>query len=305
VQLPWTLRRERIDVFLCPYVDAPLLFRKPVILTVHDLVTLRFPENYALHARWYFNSLLRWNARKACRILTGSEFSRRELLEVLGVPQEKLRLLPYSLPASFLRSISQAEIDGVLRRLGIYSAYLLYTGGVDPRKNLGRLFQVVGRLNREGPCRYKLVVTGDTSQLLARRREWEKEGLGPDVILTGFLEENELAALYHGTALMVYPSVWEGFGIPLLEAMACGAPMAASGVTSIPEVGGEAAVYFDPHDANDMARVIREALQNPDLRARLSNAARKRCAWFQANRPATVLLDLCDEVAYARESHAC
>ena len=299
VQLPLALRKEEIDVFFCPYVDAPLLFRKPLILTVYDLVLLRFPEIYPPHSRLYFNSLLRMHLRKACRIMTSSEFSKQDLVEFLGIPAEKIRVLPCTVPAAFLRDVSPEEINAVLGRLGIHSEYVLYTGGMDARKNLARLFGVIGRLNRQGPRRYLLVLTG--ANFLPHRSQWETEGLSRDVVLTGSLPEEEMAALYRGANLMVYPSLWEGFGLPVMEAIACGTPIAASRAASIPEVGGEAAVYFDPCDVDDMARVISEVLRDPELRARLSVAARKRSAVFQSNRPADVFLSMFDELAGTME----
>lgn len=299
VQLPWALWKADIDAFFCPYYDAPLLTSKPLIITVHDLVTLRFSKQYPLHSTLYFNSLLRRHARRASRILTVSEFSRRDIVQLLGIPEEKVCVLPYVVPPGFLRNITSAEINGVLQRLGVQSEYILYTGGVDWRKNLRRLFYAIGRINREGPRRYPLVLTGHTSQYLRLKPEWEREGLGRDVVLAGFLPEDELAALYRGTTLTVYPSLWEGCGLPLLEAIACGSPIAASHASSIPEVAGEAAVYFNPWDVDEMVRVIRDVLQDPLLRTHLSAAARDRRAVFQSNRAAEVLMKVFDEIACA------
>jgi glycosyltransferase involved in cell wall biosynthesis len=305
VQMPWALRKERIDVFLCPYYDAPLWMRKPLLVTIHDLVTLRFAEQYRLHSRFYLNSLLRIHARRAIRILTVSEFSKREIVNVLGVPAEKVCVLPSRVPGAFLKDSTSAEIGVSMQRLGIDSEYMLYTGGADPRKNLARLFRAFKRINQEEGRRYKLVLTGDSSQFLRYRSEWEEEGLQNDVVLTGFLTDDELAGLYRRAALVVYPSLWEGFGLPVLEAIACGAPIAASCAASIPEVGGEAAAYFDPRSVDDMVRVIRDALKNAALRARLAVAARLRRAAFQTRRPAEVLLKLLDDVACEVQRKPC
>jgi len=297
VQLPWALRKAQLDAFLCPYYDAPLFSSTPLIITIHDLVTLRFRQQYPLHQRVYFNSLLRRHARKAKRILTVSEFSKRDIVDLLGVSEDKVVVMPYAVPAAFLREIAPADVGSVLRRLGVHSEYILYSGGADRRKNLPRLLYALGKINREGPRRYTLVLTGHASQYALLRPEWEREGLGHDVVAAGFVSEDDLACLYKGAALTAYPSLWEGCGLPLLEAIACGSPIVASRASSIPEVAGEAAVYFDPSDADEMSQVIREVLEDQPLRMRLSAHARTRRDGFVPHLAAETLLKVFDEIA--------
>lgn len=296
-QLPMALRRERIDLLFCPYVDAPFFSSVPLIITVYDLVLMRFPEWYPAHLRFYLNSLLRAHLRRAQCILTLSEFSKQELMNYLKVPPEKIRVLPCAVPSTFMRQVTPEEISAIRRRLGIPPDYLLYTGGADARKNLSRLFQAVGRLNLGDSQRYTLVLTGEKARYLPYRGEWEKEGLGANLVFTGFASEEDLVALYHGASLVVYPSLWEGFGLPVLEAIACGVPVATSRTSSMPEVGRDAAVYFDPQDVDDMVKVIQEALMDAGLRGQLRTAACRRRSEFQLHRPAETLLKLFDEVA--------
>jgi glycosyltransferase involved in cell wall biosynthesis len=294
VELPAALDRARVDLFFCPYLDAPVMSRTPLVITIHDLALHRFRRLYPLHVAAYLNALCRLHARRARRVATVSEFTRHELQRVLRIPAEKICVLPPGLPRAFRAPVGEAQVRALRERLALRGDYVLYTGGADPRKNLARLFAAFARLDgaRRGVV---LAVTGDAAAFARYRSLWEQAGLGDAIVFTGRLSEAELAALYTGAALVVYPSLWEGCGLPVLEAVACGAPLAASRSSSLPEMGGHAALYFDPEDAAEMARVIQQALGNGGVRAHLRAAAARRRAELLRVQPGAVFLRMCEE----------
>jgi glycosyltransferase involved in cell wall biosynthesis len=294
VELSAALDRDRVDLFFCPYMDAPVVSSKPLIITVHDLVLHRFRRLYPLHVAAYLNTLCRLNVRRARRVATVSEFTKSELLRAFHVPAEKISVLPVGLPRAFCARVNESHLRALRERLALRCNYVLYTGGADPRKNLPRLFAAFGRLN-SARRHTVLALTGDAAAFARYRSHWEQAGLADSIVFTGRLSEAELAALYSSAALVVYPSLWEGCGLPVLEAVACGAPVAASRAASLPEMGGSAALYFDPHDVEDMARAMHQLLADGGLRAHLRAAAARRRAELQRSQPGAVFLRLCEE----------
>jgi glycosyltransferase involved in cell wall biosynthesis len=292
--LPAALRRESVDVFFCPYVDAPLACPVPYLVTVHDLALMRLRKLYPAHVRAYFNVASRVHARRARRVITVSEFSRKELIWQYALPPERVVVLPPAISEEFRSPVSAAEVRTLRERLGLFADFVLFTGGADPRKNLSRLFAAFAQLNR-GVHRYLLVLTGDAAPFARYRYEWETAGLGDALVFTGRLTARELAALYQCSSLVVYPSLWEGCGLPLVEAVASGAPLAASYRASLPEIAGNAALYFDPEDVEDMAGVLRTALTDGDVRAHLRAAAARRRAELLQAAPGAAFLRVCED----------
>ena len=241
--LPARARRERVDVLHCPSQRAPVRSPVPLVVTVHDLAVLRHPETFNAWTRTYSRVLLPRVVRAAARVIAVSEFTRRELLELLHVPDDKVRVIPNAVGPPFGPDGKAAEGD-----------YVLAVGTLEPRKNLGRL---VGAFERAGLNGTRLLVTGG--------RGWGKvEPAGKDVQWLGFVPDEELARLYRGARCVAYVSAYEGFGLPVLEAMACGAPVVAASTGAAPEVGGDAAVLVDPLDDDAIAAGLVEAIDRAD-----------------------------------------
>jgi len=245
-------RADKVDVLHVQYV-APL-FAPRVVVSIHDLSFIHHPEWYGRVERTRFRLTVRRTAHRARRILTISEYSRRDIVETLGVPHEKvsfsyLRLRPIFTPRP------PDEVAPLVARLGIRPPYVLALGNLQPRKNLERLIQAWTRLRREAAdFTPQLVIVG--------RKAWAFDDIftaarqspyANDVIFTDYLADTELPALLSGAQVFAYPSMFEGFGYPPVEAMACGAPVLTSNVTSLPEVCGDAAVYVNPESVDDVA----------------------------------------------------
>lgn len=293
--LPFRLRRLRTDVFHGPAVFLPLVkvgYR--TVVTVHDLVCFLFPETvprrYSLYMR-----LMTWLAvRTADRIIAVSGATRDALVQRLGVEPARVAVIHEGVAATFARPPEQP--GAVLRRLGIEPPYCLFVGNLEPRKNLVRLLEAFARLRAEGrPVR--LVLAGARGWLAEPIfRAVERHGLADAVVFPGYVPAAELPALYAGAACFVFPSLYEGFGLPVLEAMAAGTPVVASRVGAIPEVAGDAALLVAPDQPAELAAAVASVLDDRTLRARLVERGRRRAAAFTWERAARETLAVYEAV---------
>ena len=261
--LPAWARRDHVDVLHCPTHRAPVRSPVPLVVTFHDLAVLRHPETYNRWTRAYSRVTLPRVVKASRRLIAVSEFTRRELLALLDVPEEKVRVIPNAVGPPFQAQGEAAAGD-----------YVLAVGTLEPRKNLGRLVEGFRRSSLNG-CR--LLLTG--------MRGWggvEVDGDG--VRWLGFVSDDELARLYRGARCVAYVPLYEGFGLPVLEAMACGAPVVAARNEAAEEVAGEAAVLVDPLDPDAIAAGLAEAVdRGEELRERgLERAA--AFSWADAAR---------------------
>jgi glycosyltransferase involved in cell wall biosynthesis len=238
---PFVIGRERAAAVLhCPTYRGPLRSHVPLVVTVHDLAVLRHPEAFNRWTRTYSPRIVPRVLRAARRVIAVSEFTRRELVELLGVAEGKIRVVPNAVEDEFTRDGPAAEGD-----------YVLAVGTLEPRKNLQRLVEAVGRANVE------LRVVG--------ARGWgDVELSGNGVTWLGEVSDSELARLYRGALCVAYPSLYEGFGIPVLEAMACGVPVVTTRGSAMEEVADGAAVLVDAHDPAEIAAGIERAASERD-----------------------------------------
>jgi len=258
--LPAQARRDGVDVLHCPSQRAPVRSRVPLVVTIHDLAVLRHPETFNRWTRAYSGALLPRIVRAADRLIAVSEFTRRELLELLDVPQDKVRVIPNAVGPPF-------EAEGEAES----GDYVLAVGTLEPRKNLDRL---VAAFHRAGLNGARLLVTGS--------RGWGNvEPAGKDVQWLGFVPDAELARLYRGARCVAYVSAYEGFGLPVLEAMACGAPVVAASTGAAPEVSKGAAVLVDPGDDDAIAAGLVEAIDRADELRERGLARAREFDWKQ------------------------
>ena len=250
----------------------------PLVCSIHDVAhlagVLPISRSYRLAAQWYY----RHAARRARHIITGSEFSKREVVERVGVDPARVTVVLDGVDTGVFYPRGEAETTLVLYSLGIRRPYLLVLGSVRPHKNVARVLEAFRKL-KEGGIPHQLVVVGKREGFRISEELPElPPAIAEHVVFTGFLSENEIMALYSGADLFLFASLYEGFGLPPLEAMACGAPVAVSRAASLPEVVGEAGAYFDPLSVEDIAQTVRRVLQSPEERARLASAGRERAA---------------------------
>lgn len=267
---------------------TPLAAACPTVVTVHDLSFLRFPQAFRRANRVYLSALTRISTRNATRVIAGSESTRRDVMELCHVPPERVVTVPYGVSEAFTPA-EQSEAAEFRRRKGLPEQFILFLGTLEPRKNIGRLIEAYAALRTRGGASAtpKLVIAGG--------KGWHYEslfaqvanlGLSEAVIFPGYVPGDELAWWYRSASIFVFPSLFEGFGLPVLEALACGTPTITSNVSSLPEVAGDAALLVDPHDTEALVDAMMRLLREPELRARLSEAGVSQAKQFPWSRTA-------------------
>ena len=268
-------REHGADLMHVTYV-GPLLPICPLVVTVHDVSFRRFPSYFAPRVRLLFATLLPATLRRAARVITVSQHARQEILRYYPHLQGRVGVT-FEAADPIFRRLDGALVAETLDRLGVAPPYVLAVGNLQPRKNLARLVQAFAEAGVAADAR--LVIVGQAQwQASDVTAAIEEARLGNAVKLTGYVSDDDLVALYNGAALFCYPSLYEGFGLPVAEAMACGAPVVASNVTSIPEVAGDAALLADPYDVTAMAQAIGAVLQDDALAASLRQRGLARAA---------------------------
>lgn len=286
VSLRQACAEEQVDLLHSPYFASPLFPNVPTVVTVHDVIPLVLPHyGNSLHARAYAR-LVSAAARKANAIITVSETSKKDIVRVLGVPTDRVHVIYNAVDHNLRQICDEAALEGVRDARGITGDFLLYFGGFDERKNVERIIRAfhAARPRLHHPC--QLVLAGslnlvgehplypDPRPLIARL------GLEEQVIVTGRIPEEEKALLYSAATAFVFPSLYEGFGIPVLEAMACGAPTITSNDSSLPEVAGDAALLVDPTSVDAIAEAMVRLVGDAGLREQLRRKGFQRVSQF-------------------------
>ena len=302
VRMGWALSWGGFDAVFFPavYTFAPLFRRVPTLVTFHDAIAEAYPQLVFADGRArLFWKLKTWLARRqADRVLTVSESARREVTAAFGVPESEVDVVSEAAAGHFKPLADRSVIASVLEAYGIPIGppLILAVGGISPHKNLPVLLQALARLGPEP----HVVIVGDHTHdsFLTCFRDLKEEsarlGLTGRVTFTGFVPDEDLVALYNAAQVLALPSLAEGFGLPAMEAMACGLPVAASRRGSLPEIVGEAGVFFDPLDPEDMAEALQRPLGDEELRASLSAAGLARAArhsWQEAAGTAVRLIE--------------
>ncbi len=257
----------------------------PTVLTVHDLIFRHLPAHHKPLNRWYLNLAMPLYCRRATHIIAISECTRRDLISAYGLPPEKVTVVHEAAGPRFSPQPSEA-VTAVRARYGLPDRYLLFVGTIEPRKNLSRLLAAFETVHCE-ELTDGLVVVGKRGWLYdAFFATLERSPARDVVIFPGYVPDEYLPAIYAGAQALVFPSLYEGFGLPVLEAMACGTPVACSNASSIPEIGGDAALYFDPTDMEAMAGVIGHVSRDAALREEMRRRGLVQAARFSWGRVA-------------------
>jgi glycosyltransferase involved in cell wall biosynthesis len=255
------------------------------VLTVHDLIFRRYPAHHKRLNRWYLNATMPLFCRRADHIIAVSEQSKRDVIEAYGIPPEKITVIYEAADPRFCPQAAET-IAAVRARYRLPDRYLLFVGTIEPRKNLGRVLTAFERLHAEG-LTDALVIVGKRGWLyddfFARL---EASPAKQAVIFPGFVPDADLPAIYSGAQALAFPSEFEGFGLPVLEAMACGTPVVCSNTSSLPEVTGDAALLVDPLDVDALTEALRRVLNDPALAADLRGRGLVQAARFSWARAA-------------------
>ena len=282
--LPRLIRNAQIDLFYSTYYKVPIRAPCPCVSTIYDLMYLTFPM-YQKESRlslFFYKTFARMLIKKASRIITSSAYSQKEIAGFYRINAEKIITIPLGVPSAFCPA-SPGRIKELMRRFGIKRDYILYTGNFNPHKNVSGLIKSFAIVHDQFPdC--MLVLAGYTkSHGCAIATQIADAGLQKNVIVASTISETDLPALYSGARLFVMPSLYEGFGYPPLEAMACGTPVVCSNATSLPEVVGDAALLVDANNPHDMAKAIIQILESPDMARILSKKGLERAKIFSGD----------------------
>jgi glycosyltransferase involved in cell wall biosynthesis len=286
--------RARGRLLWSPGNTGPIYHDKHVV-TIHDVSVLDHPEWFSRRFSAWYSFLLPRLAKNAAHILTVSEFSRKRLSQTLGLDTNCISVVPRPISSRF-RPMKTTIIDQVLTRLALPRNYVLSLGSLEPRKNIARLLEAWSLLLARKALAedVHMVVVGGKSSLY---RNVNLTSVPDRVLFTGYVADEHLPALYTDALAFVYPSIYEGFGSPPLEAMACGAPVVASSSTSIPEVVGRAALLVDPLEVESIADGIRSILEDPNLRETMRIAGLERAKLFNWDNSARLVWETLNKLA--------
>jgi len=271
----------------------PAIDKVPVVFSLYDLSLLKYKDCHPKERVWFFNLFFKRRLSYAKHIITISEFLRQEIITELKISPRKVSAIPLA-PSPIFYPRTDAQINSVLHQFKLPSEYILFVGTIEPRKNLILVLKALKIMKIKIP----LVIAGwkgwGEKQLKNTLKELKLE---KQVFLTGYIDNNALACLYSGAQAFVYPSIYEGFGLPVLEAMACGCPVICSNKASLPEVAGEAAFYFDPYNPESLASLLEEILTNTKTRYALIRAGLNRAKQFSWKKTALKTIKVFKQVA--------
>lgn len=291
IPLPVELALGRLDIFHSPDFVLPPVARAVKLLTIHDLSFLRVPECADPRLRWYLGQVVPRSVRRADFLLADSQSTRRDLVELLRVPDERVQVIYGGVDSAFKPVADRGSLQAVRDRYAGGRPFILSLGTLEPRKNYPTLIRAFAQARAAANLPHALVIVG--------KRGWVYEptfavvedlGLQTHVLFPGFVPDTDLPALYSAADLFALPSFYEGFGLPALEAMACGTPVVVSDVSSLPEVVGDAGLYVQPRDADALAEAMVRLVEDAEFRGELARAGQAQAAKFTWEKAAQELV---------------
>jgi len=293
--LPWRARADRLDIFHAQHVIPPFISCKTVT-TIPDIAYEHFPEAFPRSQRIWMKQLIRSSAIKADHIITVSEYSKCDIARTYGVPEEKITVTYEGASEEFHPRDKESAQEKLARNYGINGVFILYLGRLQGRKNLARVVEAYARVRAAG-LPHKLVLAGKPDSLfqpvLARIRELN---IVDDVVLPGYVPAEDVPLFYSAAEVFVYPSLFEGFGLPVAEAMACGVPVITSRGSSLEEVAGNAALLVDPLSEDSIASALLQILHDDQMQVRMRQAGLDRSKLFNFEKTARQTMDVYEHV---------
>ena len=295
---PGAAGRDRLDLFHTSYYPVPRI-GAPTVMTVYDLRLASLPETYSRGRYLFLRSVIPRSLRRSERIVAISNDTKRDLVGYFGVPPEKITVSYCPVPPRFKRVEDHSLLASIRERYGLPEEFILSIGKLEPRKNVDRLIEACATIRKRTGI--GLVVAGKRDPAFQGYYDrLRKLGLEQGVLFTGYVDDSDLPALYSMASIFAYPSLHEGFGIPLLEAMACGTPVVTSNVSALPDVAGNAAVLVDPSSVGSIASGIERIIGDDAYRARLVRAGYERVRDFNAASAAEAIVDLYKKILFPR-----
>lgn len=298
IKFPFCAIRDHLSLFHSQYVLPPLIPCKSV-LTIHDILFESHPEFFPGLHRNLLGFFVPISAKRANRIISVSEFTKREIIKYYRVPEEKITVIHEGASDKFALIRDKDLIFSVLKRYGIKKKYILFVGRIEPRKNIIGLLKAFDYIKNKGMKDICLVIVGNQDRIFKERELFNRikdMELSSDIVFTGGVSEDDFPVLYNGAEVLVYPAFAEGFGLPVLEAMACGTPVITSNTTSLPEVTGDAAILINPNSFEEIGESLEKLLNNQLLRKELSEKGLKRAKKFSWTEAAKKTIEVYKEV---------
>ena len=299
VSFPRTCRRQGVEIAHVPYFASPLFPTTPTVVTVHDLIPMLLPAYRGSILVRLYTRLVAAAAKKADIVLTDSEASQQDIVRLLGIPPERVRVIYLAVDDIYQPVLDEHRLTGIRRKYGLPESYLLYLGGFDQRKNVPTLLKALAQLAKDS--RFFLGVAGRLPEKGSDffpdpRRIVQELGIGERVVFTGWVPEEDKPALYAGARALVFPSLYEGFGLPPLEALACGTPVIASNRGSLPEIVGDGGLLLEPDDVEGLTEAMEKLLADDDLQTDLQQKGLAHAARFSWEKTARETLAVYREI---------
>ncbi len=289
--LPGILLRERIDIFHGLSNELPFGFKSSNIkkvVTIHDLIFLHYPKTYFFADREIYKRKFRYSVRAADMVIAVSEQTKRDIQHFFDIDNSKIEVIYQDCSPIFYNKIEPETFDSIRNKYSLPGEYILYVGTIEERKNLLSILKALHKFKIEVP----LVIIGGETSYMKKIREYITENNILNLYFLNQIPETDLPAIYAGSLLFIYPSIYEGFGIPVLEALNVGTPVITSKGSCLEETGGKGSVYVDPFNIEELANSIQEVLNSPELRKNMIKEGKKHALLFRPERTTKQLFDL-------------
>lgn len=294
--LPKLATEAKVDLLHQPAFSAPIRFSGKIVITVHDVIAVLFGQDIPFYSRQYFARWMPFTYRFADKIICVSEHTKKDLIQQIKINEEKMVVIPEAAGDQFKPVADKKKIDKILDKYYISGRFILHMGTLNPRKNLEFLIKVFNRVHKLMP---------DVKLVIAGKKGWHYEnlfdtvrhlGLEKFVIFTGYIDDDEAPYLYSAADVYTFPSIYEGFGLPPLEAMSCGTPVVASNTSSIPEVVGDAGILLNPTDVESWVKALLRLLRDDNERKEMSAKSLARAKQFSWTKTARKTVEVYEEI---------
>lgn len=290
------LARQKLDVFHSPTLSLPQSYRAPSVVTAHDLTVYKFPDLYTDKQSSLLKTIIPQAVRQAKKIIAVSQSTKKDLGEIFGVESERIKVIYHGLDERFFRKSDPKVIKDIQKKFNISNDYLLFLGTLESRKNIIRIIEAYERLREKINYSYQLVLAGAPGGNFNEiKKRIDESKYREDILLPGYIEADDLDPLFEGAKIFVFPTLYEGFGLPIIEAMANGVPVVTSNISSLPEIAEGNAVLVDPFNVAEITQAIFDLLTKPDMSQEFSQHGKEKAKEFDWQKTAKETLTIYQE----------